>query len=610
MKDIHADTKSIRQLLGGTKFSIDYYQREYQWQGKQVGELVEDLTGKFGESYQEGDSRAAVEGYGRYFLGSIIISNKNGQRFIVDGQQRLTTLTLLLIYLHNALEDKEQKGQVAELIFSTKFGRRSYNLDVEERDTTMESLYQGKPLDDADLPESVQNIVARYGDIEEVFPDEAHGEALPYFTDWLIENVYLVEITAFSDEDAYTIFETMNDRGLSLAPADMLKGYLLANVTESQLRKEASEVWRQLTESLKRIGKEEDADALKAWLRSQHAQTIRERKRGAEPRDFDRIGTEFHRWVRDQAESLKLSSAPSFAGFITRDFAFYGKWFGRLRQFAEGFEPPFQRLRYLADLRFTLQYPVALAPLRIDDTEKDINRKIRATSAYLDILVARRIWNFRAIDYSTMQYAMFLLMREIRGMPLSNLVNVLRDKLDAEEEVFARNRRLRIHGTNGRLIHRLLARITEYVEVESGEPSRYQEYVARTGRQRYEVEHIWAREYAPHMEEFDHEADFREYRNRIGGLLLLPKQFNASYGDEPYDVKLKYYIGQNLLAKSLHENCYEHNPGFLAFVKRSGLPFKAHPTFTREDLDVRQDLYLQLAEHIWHPELVEREAQG
>ena len=47
-----------------------------------------------------------------------------------------------------------------------------------------------------------------------MFPDELRGEALPFFVDWLMENVHLVEITAYSDDDAYTIFETMNDRGL------------------------------------------------------------------------------------------------------------------------------------------------------------------------------------------------------------------------------------------------------------------------------------------------------------------------------------------------------------------------------------------------------------
>ena len=49
-------------------------------------------------------------------------------------------------------------------------------------------------------------------------------------------NVHLVEITTYSDDVAYTIFETMNDRGLSLSPTDMLKGYLLANITDERSR--------------------------------------------------------------------------------------------------------------------------------------------------------------------------------------------------------------------------------------------------------------------------------------------------------------------------------------------------------------------------------------
>ena len=124
------------------------------------------------------------------------------------------------------------------------------------------------------------NILARFQDIKEQFPDDLAGEALPYFADWLIENVRFVEITAYSDSDAYTIFETMNDRGLSLTPAEMLKGYLLANISDRELRNDASQIWRDRVAALKKLGKEEDADAIKAWLRSQRANTIRERKRG------------------------------------------------------------------------------------------------------------------------------------------------------------------------------------------------------------------------------------------------------------------------------------------------------------------------------------------
>ncbi|MEW6211634.1 MAG: DUF262 domain-containing protein [Acidobacteriota bacterium] len=241
MREIRGNAKNVRALLSGTKYAVDYYQREYKWQTKQVAELIEDLADKFLESYDPQHERSAVESYGHYFLGSIIISDKEGHKFIIDGQQRLTTLTLLLIHIQHLLDDPEQKGQIAEMIFSQRFGMRSFNLDVTERTVCMEALYLGQPFDDNDQPESVVNILARYQDIEEWFPEELAGKTLPYFTDWLIENVHLVEITAYSDGDAYTIFETMNDRGLSLTPTDMLKGYLLANINDADHRIRASQ---------------------------------------------------------------------------------------------------------------------------------------------------------------------------------------------------------------------------------------------------------------------------------------------------------------------------------------------------------------------------------
>jgi uncharacterized protein with ParB-like and HNH nuclease domain len=147
--------RTVRELLAARKYSIDYYQRDYKWQSKQVAELLDDLAGKFLESYDEGHERSAVADYGHYFLGSIIISDKDGQKFIIDGQQRLTTLTLLLIFLHRHLEDPEQKGQVADLIFSQRYGKRSFNLDIADRTACMEALYAGQPFDENGQAESV-----------------------------------------------------------------------------------------------------------------------------------------------------------------------------------------------------------------------------------------------------------------------------------------------------------------------------------------------------------------------------------------------------------------------------------------------------------------------
>jgi len=297
---IDARSKTIRELLSSAKYSIDYYQREYKWQTKNISELLEDLEAKFLESYRLDDERSRVESYGHYFLGSIVINQESGRKYIIDGQQRLTSLTLLLIYLFHLQQDRPHQVKVNDLIFSERYGKKTYNLDVPERAGAIDALYSDKPFDVSDQTESVQNIVARYQDIEDEFPDTLQGDALPYFIDWLLDNVEMVEITAFSDDDAYTIFETMNDRGLSLSPTDMLKGYLLANIDDPKDKEKANRIWKQRSLELVAFGKEEEADFFKAWLRAKYADTIRERKKGATNEDFERIGTTFHKWVRDR----------------------------------------------------------------------------------------------------------------------------------------------------------------------------------------------------------------------------------------------------------------------------------------------------------------------
>ena len=78
MREIVGQAKSVNDLLVD-KYTIDHYQREYKWETKQVQELIEDLTGRFLEDYEDNHPREQVAGYGRYFLGSVIISKKNGE---------------------------------------------------------------------------------------------------------------------------------------------------------------------------------------------------------------------------------------------------------------------------------------------------------------------------------------------------------------------------------------------------------------------------------------------------------------------------------------------------------------------------------------------------
>jgi len=175
MNEILGKAKTVRELLKGVKYSIDYYQREYRWGQKQVLELLADLTNKFLEQYEETHARKDVEKYPHYFLGSIIISSKESGKFIVDGQQRLTSLTLLLILLRNLQRGREDQVNVDELIYSEKYGEKSFNLNVPERDPCLNALFDNQLFDPNGAPESVHNIYERYHDLEEFFRKQQYN---------------------------------------------------------------------------------------------------------------------------------------------------------------------------------------------------------------------------------------------------------------------------------------------------------------------------------------------------------------------------------------------------------------------------------------------------
>src|SRR5690606_16631891 len=206
---------------------------------------------KFLALYEPNHARKDVAKYPGYYLGSIIISQKGSQPFVVDGQQRLTSLTLFLTYLRRLQEGRGEIVNIDELIYSEKFGEKSFNLDVPDRNDCMEALFEtGQYEPPADAAESVHTLVARYSELDALFPEELKTDALPYFIDWLKDRVQLVQITAYNDDDAYAIFETMNDRGLKLTPADMLKGYLLANMEDGKPRSKANDLWRKRLHAL------------------------------------------------------------------------------------------------------------------------------------------------------------------------------------------------------------------------------------------------------------------------------------------------------------------------------------------------------------------------
>jgi uncharacterized protein with ParB-like and HNH nuclease domain len=611
MNRIDARSKSISQLLDKTKYSIDYYQREYKWKREHVTALLDDLETKFLSEYEEGHEPRKVQEYAHYFLGPIIISRKNGVNSIVDGQQRLTTLTLLLIYINN-LQTETLKSdpslrqvEIKNLIFSEKFGAKSFNIDVDERAACMEALFNNTPFNQEGMTESVRNIMDRFNDIVQLFPEPLKNNTLPFFIDWLIECVDLVEVVAYSDDDAYAIFETMNDRGLRLSSAEMLKGYLLANITDDSQKQQANDLWRKRTLEFLELadGDEKEAEEFfKDWLRSQYAESIRERKKDAKNEDWESLGTRYHKWVRDEHKKLKLIKSKDFAEFILRDFDFYSSISMKIWKSSIELTPGLEYVYYNSENNFTLQDVLILAPIKPDDDTNTINKKMRLVAGYIDIFIARRVVNFRTLSYSSIVYTMFNLMKEIRHKPVKDLAQLLKSKVETMDESFVGVKDFYMHQQNRSYVHTLLARITHHIAEKCGIDSDILSYIDRMVKNPFQVEHIWADDYEQYKSEFSNEYEFEDYRNRFGGLILLPADFNKSYGKKKYIEKIDAYLGQNVLAKTLHPEWYKNNPSFLRYITESDLPFKPYPSeFTKASLNERQELYRLICEEIWSP---------
>ena len=301
MPRIDARSKTVRELLENQKYGIDEFQREYRWDQRNIQELLEDFETRFQGSYRPDHPRTQVRQYDSYFLGSMIVNERDGLRYIIDGQQRLTSLTLLLVFLHHLQSRQREVASVdvSRLIFSEQFGERSFNLQIPERLDCLRALFEHNEV--AALPEpsdeSVRNMAERYEDIQTEFPESLRDVVLPYFIDWLLDRVEMVLITAPSDEDAYAIFKTMNDRGKPLSAADMMKGYLLSQIADSSAREAA-------------IRDDAVIDAERQYIDTNKLDLIGRMEGGWYTRTTERFempNIPFEQWSRSSLDVLRLS---------------------------------------------------------------------------------------------------------------------------------------------------------------------------------------------------------------------------------------------------------------------------------------------------------------
>ena len=604
---IEASDTSINSLLKDQKFYIDYFQREYRWQEKHIKLLVEDLTSTFLKSYKATDKRSEVVNYQSYYLGPVVFSTntENGKNSIVDGQQRITSITLFLIYLNNQQKDNVNQVSISGMIFSQRYGEKSFNMTDETRESCLKALFEKGSYDMKDSDdETVKNMVERYNDIVDVFPEEIDEKALPYFIDWFIENVVIVKITAYSDENAYTIFETMNDRGLNLTPTEMLKGYVLSKITNVAQRTEINELWKKEIKKLHEYGENADQGFFQSWFRGKYAKSIRPGRAGSENQDFENIGSRFHNWFKDNHKSIfKLKTSDDFYHFFKEQFPFFVKTYTSLWNWQVEYNAEVPHLHYINQwgIAVSLQDPLLLSSINYGDDDATVKRKLDFVARFIETFTVRRAINNKKFGQTAIKYTMFNIIRKIRNSDLIRLGEILIEETDGIEQKWGEVPSFRMHTQNKKFVKHLLSRISSYVDTIVGKDVNYVAYKHPKGRQ-FEIEHIWSDKFIEHRDEFEQELEFQFWRNNIGGLILLPNGTNQSFNSDKYEFKMKHYLRENTFAQTLCEEYYQKNPNFLKSSAAQALKFKPHNEFKKNDIEERANLVMRICKEIWTTE--------
>ncbi|HHD2752721.1 TPA: DUF262 domain-containing protein [Clostridium perfringens] len=252
----------IKDLLSNKfLFEIPDYQRAYSWTKENLKQLVDDIW----ESVELNKSRGSKEfdQYEPYFLGSIVLCSKEykddgcGIYDVIDGQQRLTSIIMLIATIRDLVDNEEYKKVLSGLIYQEpnilmgiKESIRVKARGKEEEFFKKYILTNGgtdlvKDLDITELSEAKQNMVNAIEVFRSNFFNEEGElleEKLNEFIVYLLQKVVLVVITTESFTSAFRLFNVINARGLPLTDSDLLKSENL-RVINPEIRKEYTDIW-------------------------------------------------------------------------------------------------------------------------------------------------------------------------------------------------------------------------------------------------------------------------------------------------------------------------------------------------------------------------------
>ena len=609
-QEIIPDRQTVQSCLSKKTYFVDFYQREYVWSKNTVDILLRDIFYAFEISYEEHKdeelTEEVLELYNWYYMNVFITNKVNSKVYIVDGQQRLTTLTLIATKLYHLITDETLKDLLKDCIFTKDmFKGNVFCIDNEKRKDVMESILDNVPYTEPIKNKTEETLLGRFKDVSRFIDDKQMDEdKLRAFCMYFLRKLVMVELSVEKD-DTPMVFEVINDRGEALKPYEILKGKMVGLLSKNDTQA-YSEKWDKAMLQLPDMQDNFFGD----YLKSRFVTSSNTKLEAA-------LSNLYHRYIFDvndiaQELSFRRTDAnhiKNIKNFIDNELTYYAALYAKIRSNKDEY------LKYDNEINdLSMQYQNIIAACTINDPRED--EKIQVLAAEMD-----RFWmllNLNGVyDSNEFQDKCYRISQQLKDAELESyrsiydnmLTDTIRLKRGIEGEVslldYNSFTKKNYTNMNTRMLRYFLARIEQYISNEASidMQNSVSDISKKTGKiTGYHIEHILSHN-ETNRSYFQSDEEFEEKRNQLGGLLLLMGINNISSGNEEYEDKLKTYSNGLMWGHSLCEEFYHSNLNFTKFneklQKEYGVSFKPYQKFDKEALEERSKLLYQLVKIIW-----------
>lgn len=533
MSNIIFENKGIGKLIKDRQLAVPIYQRPYAWEEKNISDLFSDIHNAISSNENE------------YFLGTIVLSGKenSSELEIVDGQQRITSIVIFLSSIRDYFENNNQQRQAASIQndFISGYDRqRDENLPklkLGQLDNTFFRKYiVDKEIEEKQIKDSHRRIATTKKlateQIEKLV--KASNQDLNLLHEWINfieEKLKVVSIIVPSKANAFTIFETLNDRGIELAQVDLLKNYLYSKAAGDRLE-EIQNLWIEMTS---KIESAENESLILTFIRhhwsSQYGLT-REKNR------------ELYNGIKSNIRNS--SQAVSFVDNLNKDTGLYLAIINHNHQYWNDFDQTVkQHVETLNFFKLEQFRPLLLAILKKFKDKKEVKKALKLIVSWLVRNLITGSLGGGTLEKEYANKAKKVFNEEIKNAKelREDLKKLIPDDVEFKEKFITAT-------VNTEKYARYYLRAIENQKKGITSP----ELIVNSDPDVVNLEHILPKNPHKNWSNFN-EDQVVSLNKRIGNLTLMQNKLNSEQGNEPFSQKKIYFMSSDLwITKMIADN--------------------------------------------------------